>query len=232
MALKAPKGNPNSKKVEQEDLEAGTYPARVVQVLCLGLQPQRPYQGEDKPPAVELMVTYELVDEFLKDEDGEILEDKPRWISETFPFRSLEADLAKSTKRYKALDPEMAFDGDFSQLVGCACNVTLVINKKGDKTYTNVTNVAAMRPKDVARTPELKNDPKVFDPDEPDMKVFLSLPTWLQDKIKANLEFNGSALQKALAAPGAKPEEKAKPKKEEPEEEYDDAGEPEQQEDW
>jgi hypothetical protein len=219
MKLKAPKGNPAAKRVEQDVLEPGTYPARVAQVLCLGLQPQRPYQGEEKPPAVELMMTYELVDEFMKDEAGELLEDKPRWLSETFPFRSMEADLAKSTKRYKAIDPENVFDGDFSELVGCPCNVTVVNNAKGEKVYTNVTNVSSMRPKDAARTPELKNDSKVFNPDEPDMKVFLALPDWLQEKIKANLEFNGSALQKALANPAGvkeEPKEKAAPKKAKP----------------
>ena len=30
------------------------------------------------------------------------------------------------------------------------------------------------------------------------MEIFGSLPDWIQDKIKSNLEFNGSALQRAL----------------------------------
>ena len=103
--------------VEQEAIEAGTYPARVAQVIDMGLQPQRPYQGQEKPPVQEILITYELLDEFCLDEKGEEIEDKPRWVSETIPFHNLEVDLAKSTKRYKALDPEMEFDGDFTQLV-------------------------------------------------------------------------------------------------------------------
>ena len=57
-----------------ELLEANNYPARVVQVIDLGLQAQRPYQGKDKPPAYEIMLTYELGTEFMRDED----EIKPR----------------------------------------------------------------------------------------------------------------------------------------------------------
>lgn len=205
------------KGVEQEAIEAGTYPCRVVQVLDLGLQPQQPYQGEEKPPAHEIMITYEFLDEFCVDENGEELEDKPRWLSETMPLRNLDSDLAKSTKRYNALDPNDDLDGDFLQLVGIPCMVT-VINKQGkgknaNKVYTNITNVSTMRPKEANKAPELVNPPKVFFLDEPDLEVLNSLPSWLSDKIKANLEFSGSALEAALnGAPAADEEEEEAPK--------------------
>jgi len=213
------KGGNGGKRVEQPALEDGAYPARVVQIIDLGLQPQRPYQGEDKPPADEIMVTYELVDEFLVDEKGEIQEDKPRWVSETFPLRSLDSDLAKSTKRYKVLDRDMVYGGDWSMLLGSPCNVNIVVNVKGDKTYTNVSSIAAMRPKELKALPELANEPKMFTLDGPNMEVFLSLPEWLQTKIKGNLRYNGSALQELIEGDKPKPKPKAK---EEPEEEDDD----------
>ena len=199
-AKKLPKGN-GGPRVEQPILEPGPYPARVVQVIDLGLQPQRPYQGAEKPPTYMIQLTYELLDEFMIDEEGNVQEDKPRWVSEEFPFKSLELDQAKSTKRYYALDPECALDGDFTQLVGIPCVVTLVHgeNKKDpDRPYMNVGNVSPMRPKDVAKAPELVNDPRVFTLDDPNMDVFLSFPQWLQDKIKANLEYKGSLLEKRL----------------------------------
>ena len=225
MALNARKvpSNNNKDRVEQEPIEAGSYPARVVQILDLGLQPQRPFEGEDKPPAHEIMMTYEFLDEFIKDENGEDVEDKPRWLSETFPFRSLDSDLAKSTKRYRALDPEEVHEGDFTALVETPCTVTVVNNagkgKNAGKVYNNIAAVSAMRPKDARTAPALVNEPKVFVLDEPDLTVFLSLPQWLQDKIKANLEYEGSTLQEALEAHqdddkpkgGAKPQ--GKPKK-------------------
>lgn len=195
------KNTSGGNRVEQAPMEAGTYECRVVQVLDLGLQPQRPYQGQDKPPANEIMVTYEFTDEFVLDENGEEQEDKPRWLSETFPIRSLQADLAKSTKRYKAIDPSGKLGGDFSQLVGLPCNVTITSNesKANGKVYNNVSAVTSVTAKKASKIPELVNDPKTFDLDEPDLATFQSLPEWLQDKIKGNLEFNGGALDKLLS---------------------------------
>lgn len=197
MALKAPQGG-NKEFVAQANIEPDVYPARVVQIIDFGLQPQKPYQGQEKKPVNEIGLTYELVTEFMKDEEGNDIEDKPRWISETLPFYGLFADKAKSTKRYNVLDPDGVHDGDFAKLIDIPCNVTVVNNKSGDKVYDNVGNVATMSPKKAMQCPELKNKPKVFDLDAPDMEVFNAFPKWIQDKLKSNLNYQGSPLQKAL----------------------------------
>lgn len=195
-------------RVAQPELEAGVYPARVVQIIDFGLQPQRPYKGQEKPPAYMISINYELVDVFMVDEDGNELEDKPRWISETMPIHSLSADKAKSTLRYKALDPEEVYEGDFSQLIDTPCNVTIVINKVGDKVYENVASVSSMRPRDAAKCPELQNPARFFDLDDPDLEVFNSFPQWIKEKITTNLEFKGSKLDALLGGkPAAKEEE-------------------------
>lgn len=204
MGLKAPKGNENRNYVAQPNIEPGTYPARLVQVLDLGMQPQRPFQGQEKAPARELMLTYELVDCFMVDENGDDIEEKPRWVSESFPFHSLASDKAKSTKRYLSFDPQLEHEGDFSQLIGAAINVTIVNNAVGDKVYDNIASTSPMRPKDVAKCPELKNPTKMFDLEEPDMEVFNLLPEWLREKIKGNLQYEGSSLQKLVEAGGEK----------------------------
>lgn len=220
MALKAPVGGEN--RVPQANIEPDVYPGRVAQIIDLGLQAQKPYQGQEKKPVNELMVTYELVTEFMKDEEGNDLEDKPRWISETFPFYGLFADKAKSTKRYLALDPEQVHEGDWAKLLEAPCNVTIVNNKVGDKVYDNVANIAAMSAKKALACPELKNPAKMFDLDAPDMEVFNKLPKWLQDKIKGNLNFNGSPLQKLLGgAPAPEKKKEEKPKKVEADEDGD-----------
>lgn len=181
---------------KQPNLTPGTYPGRVVQIISLGLQPQKPFKGQDKPPAYELLVTYELVDEFMKDEEGNDIEDKPRWVSETFAMRNLMAENAKSTARYKVFDPdESLYGGDFSKILNQPCNVTIVNNKVGDKIYDNVANVSAMRPRDAEKCPELKNTPVVFDVEDPDVEVFKKFPKWIQEKISGNLNFQGSKLQ-------------------------------------
>lgn len=221
MSLNARKIKTQTDRVEQPNIDAGSYPARTVQILDLGVQPQKPYKNEPKPPAHEVMITYEFADEFLVDKDGEVLEDKPRWLSETIPLRSLDADLATSTKRYKALDPTEAFGGDFTQLVDIPCTLLIVNNvgtgKNVGKIFNNIQGVSAMRPRDVTRAPALVNPPKVFVLDEPDLEVFGSLPQWLQDKIKGNLEFDGSPLQEALqgSTGAAKPKPKATPQADE-----------------
>lgn len=216
-AKQAPKAGAGKKFKPQDPVDPGTYPARICQIIDLGLQPQRPWQGQPKPPAHEIMLSYELTDEFMKDEDGEDIEDKPRWISETMPLRHIDSELAKSTKRYKALDPNMEFDGDFSQLLGAPGNVliTTYVSKKDGFERNGVDNLTAMRPRDAAKTPELQNPPKIFTLEDPDMEVFGSLPEWLQEKIKSNLEYPGSVLEgeleggkgKAPSKPTEAPEE-------------------------
>lgn len=195
-------------------MDAGTYPARVVQIIDCGIQEQRAYKGEAKPPAHEIMITYEFLDEFCKDEEGNDQEDKPRWLSESFPLYSLEADLAKSTKRYYALDPEEVFGGDFTLLASAPAMVTINQYESKGVMRNGVSSVAAMRPKEAAKAPELVNPSKVFVIDNPDLEVFKSLPDWLQDKIKKGLEFGGSPLDEALrdgGKPAAKPAAKPKP---------------------
>ena len=224
MGLSANKQGGNANRVEQPQIEPDVYPSYVVQIIDLGLQPQKPYQGKDKPPVQEVMLTYELSDSFMIDADGNEMEDKPRWVSETLPFYGLFADKAKSTKRYLALDPTNEFDGEFAKLIGMPCNVTIVNNESGGKVYANVGNVASISAKKAGQMNELKNPTKVFDLDEPDMDVFNALPEWIREKIKSNLNFNGSALQEALAGdkPAAKPAAKKAASRIDPEDVDDD----------
>ena len=199
-------------------LDPGAYPARLVGLITLGLQAQRPYQGQEKPPATELMTTYELVDEFMPDDDGNPDEEKPRWLSETFVFHNLSADKAISTKRYIALDPEQKFGGDWSQLLGTAVNVSVAVRDgKGQhlgKKFENITGTSPMRPKEAAKLPDLVNPPRVFDFYAPTEDGFFSLPEWLQDKMKAALDYEGSDLEAIVKAHIAKGGDDGPPKKE------------------
>lgn len=211
MAFKAPQGGDN--RVEQALIEPDVYRGRLVQVITLGLQAQREFQGQAKKPVQEIMLTYELCDEFMKDEDGKDIEDKPRWVHETIPFHPMIADKAKSTLRMKAFDPDDQFDGDISKCVDIPVNVTIVQNKKGDKIHTNVGNVAAMSAKKAATCPDLQNPIKLFDIDEPDAEIYKGLPKWIQEKMQANLNYKGSALEKIVGnAPKEEKKEEDKPK--------------------
>lgn len=222
-ARKAGGGNSNTPRIEQPVLEAGGYPGRLAQVIDLGVQPQRPFKGEEKPPVHQIMITLELVDAFCVDEDGNEDEDKPRWMSEDFPLYNLQSERAKSTKRYYAFDPKEDCEGDWSQLLGFPVNVMVgtYIPKSGPnegKERNKIQDLTAMRPRDAEKCEELKNPAKMFSLEEPDMEVFGSLPEWLQEKIKANLEYKGSALEELLEGGGEKPKAKKKEPEDVPEE--------------
>lgn len=191
MGLKAPTTN-NTNRIEQEPIEPGTYQARIVQIIDLGVQPQREFKGQAKPPAQEILVTYELLDEFMKDENGEEMTDKPRWVSERFALRSINSDLAKSTKRYKALTDDPS--GDFTLLINVPCMVTITqsLGKNG-KTYNNVASVSKMRAKDAEKAPPLLNSQVIFSIDEPDN--WNDVAEWIQKIIKGNIHYEGSKLK-------------------------------------
>lgn len=189
-----------------EALEPGSYPGRVVQLVLMGLQNQRPYKGQPKPPAEMMYVGYELSHEFVPDEDGNPDPSKPRWVGEDFPFYSLDADKATSTLRYKAIDPSGMAGGDWLKLVGQPCNITLTKEpRKGHEgqfvNYVGVVSPAANMPG--YTQPELVNPPRIFDIDEPDMEVYKQLPEWLRKKLATNLNFQGSKLQELLGSGGA-----------------------------
>src|SRR6478735_3744667 len=109
MGLKAsvtsPK-KPQGKRVEQVELAEDNFPCRVAQVIDLGRHKRETYDtvnrkyvvDDSKAPANMVMLTYEFTTEFMKDEDGNDLEDKPRWLSETLPIFALDIELATSTK--------------------------------------------------------------------------------------------------------------------------------------
>jgi len=214
----------------QKEMEEGTSKCRVVQIVDLGVQPQRAFEGKPKPPIHQIRMTYEFTDEFCLDEDGNEMEDKPRWLSEEFPLHPLSADLAKSTKRYKAMDPELVHGGDFTMLGGAPVNVTVVNNKSSKKrddgefiVYNNIGAVTSMKAKDVKKLPELVNPITIFSRDEPTKEAWETLPDWLQDKIKEGLDFAGCPLDVLLK--GGKPEEKQEKGEPESQHEPEDTGE-------
>lgn len=193
---------PAANKAPQKEMEIGNYFCRIAQVIDLGLHHKDVWDAAtnsfvkdmEKAPVQMIMVTYEFVTEFMKDEQGNDLEDKPRWLSETFPLHSLKVDLATSTKRYNAIDPKGEFGGDWSLLLGAPCTVTIAHKKSGKAKIGNVAPPMKGMP-----VPDLKNEPKMLDLSEPDLEIFRSLPEWLQERVKENLEYNGSPLQKLLA---------------------------------
>lgn len=196
MSLNAANVPGNGPKIDP--IEAGAYPARLVQVIDIGVQEQGEFAGKAKPPAQKIILTYELQDEFMKDDDGNDDEGKPRWMSEEFPLFNLQAERAKSTTRYKVLDPHSVFGGDFAKLLETPVNVSISKGpgkgKNAGRIYNNVMGITAVRPKDAARFRPLVNKAVAFDMDDPDMEVFEALPNWIKRRIEGALNYQNSKL--------------------------------------
>ena len=183
-----------------DPVEVGTYPARLVQMIDLGVQTRRPYKGEDKEPIQMIRTTYELTTEFMKNEDGTDDTTKPRWISEAFPLYPPSADRSKCAQRYLALDPSNTMDGDWDAMLGQAVALTIVHNPKKDDpsvVYANIGSTSPIMKGMVVE--ELANPTTMFSTRDPVLEVFNGLPEFLQEKIKSGVDFEGSALEGMLS---------------------------------
>jgi len=197
----------NNNKMTAPTLEPGGYPGRLVQIISLGLQKRDPYKGEEKTPAYFIRCTYELSDEFMADEEGNEIKDKPRFISEDFPFFSLDVDAAKSTERYKALDPEIKHGGDWAELIGSPATINIInragVGKHKGRIFENIKSVSNMRKKEAEALPELVNPPLVLDLDDgsdSSVDAFKSLPAFVTDRIQTGLEWETTNLAASLGA--------------------------------
>lgn len=104
MAFAAPTLASNKTPSAAPLLEAGGYPARVCRIIDLGLQPG---SAKYPNPSLKLLVTFELLDEYMKEVDGngamvmvqdpdeddgvmmaKNLEDKPRWFDFEFTYNA------------------------------------------------------------------------------------------------------------------------------------------------
>lgn len=178
--IKQANGGGNSQKYDYIPDE-GVHLGVIIQVLDLGIQEQRPFQGKPKDPARMIRVTYELSHE-LRDFDGE---EKPLIVSEEFPFFSSEK--SRCYKRLNAIDPGFKnTGGDWSKTAGKAVQVQIVhrtVEKDGgSKTYANIGSVSPLM-KGMAAPEETFNDVLVYSTDTPDAEVFDKLPEFLQEKI-------------------------------------------------
>lgn len=161
--------------------EEGSQLGVIVQVLDLGMQPQRAFQGKPKPDARTIRVTYELVNE-VHDFDGE---DKPLIVSEDFPFFSSEK--SRCYQRLHAIDPGFKkTGGDWSKAAGMPVQVQIVHRTVGEgddaKTYANIAGISPLM-KGIPVPEETFNEVLVYSTDTPDQEVFDKLPDFLKERI-------------------------------------------------
>lgn len=175
---------PKQSKSMAQQAEPDTYPARLVGIVDIGLQPGYEWGGKTIKPSYKLRLTYELVNTEM--DDG-----RPFWVHEEVT----NSDNERSTlaARVASLRADIK---DISSMLGKQCLVTLEKNKN-DYTVISKNNGVSSAPSFMEVAP-LRNDAFVFDMDKPNMDIFESLPEFVQEKIKTSLEYEGSAVQKEL----------------------------------
>ena len=167
--------------------EDGNYPARLAQVIELGLQPMEDYTTKEaKDPKPRCMLTFEFPTETI--EVGG--EEKPRWYGKEYTLSGHE--MAALPKVVSALDPG-GEETDLSKLLSRAVMVEIGTTSGGKAKVVNVSKLMKGLTVD-----QLVNDPVVFSLDNPDKKVFEKFPQWIREKIEGALDYEGSHAEAVL----------------------------------
>lgn len=185
MSLKADKKQ--SKFVKPDPIKKGTYPARLVQMIDLGVQPQTDMQGNEKDPAPEVWLTLEFPTKRVE-VNGE---SRPRWVSRRMKISWHEK--ANFPKWMEVFGFKEKKTKHLSELLGAPCLAAVGLTAGGNNKIENVLELPEGMP-----VGELENDPKVFDFDDPDMEIFEKLPGFVQEMIKTAKNYEGSVLQEKL----------------------------------
>lgn len=174
----------------------GSHMGRIVGIVDLDHQPGYTWDGGEVEAQYKVQVTYELPGSLTK-------EGKPHWIHEEFKISGHE----RSTmyKRVTTIDPtgELTSKGqNLAGLLNAPCMVDVGVNKKGYPKINNVTGVPVGIP-----VGELVNSPFAFDFETPDLEVYRRLPEFIQNKLKASIDFDKSKLKLMLLENGDGEEE-------------------------
>lgn len=157
-------------------LEPGTYPARCMGVVDLGLQ-EIDYQGQ-KMNREKVLILWELPTERVETDKG----DEARVFSKRYTLSLNErAALRKDIDSWRGkpfTDEEIA-GFDLRKVINAPCMLSIVNVDRDSNTYTRITSVArVMRGLTV---PELEHEPLIFDMESPDADgVYEQLPPWIQ----------------------------------------------------
>lgn len=168
---------PVTKGFDQELLEEGLYPARLARIIELGDQ-------EDKYGVkTKVVFAFTLPTEHITI-DGE----KKQRMMMTWALNQTSNPDGTLMKYMKALQ-----GATWEDVLTKPCMIEISHDKKGDKTYMNITGV--VKPMAGMNIDMPDCDTYVFDFDKPDKKVFDSMSDFRQGQIKAALNYEGSKVQ-------------------------------------
>lgn len=188
MAIKGSVGGNGGGNFEKKIIPQGNHVARCYGIIEIGTV-EEVVMGEKKQMH-KIMIDWELPNEttVFKEENGE----QPFVYSKDFTLSMNEkSNLRKMITAWtgKTLTDKEAENFDLTSLIGSACMLNIVHNKSkdGSKTYANLAGVTPL-PKGFT-CPEPYNKKRCLDFENWDQEVFMSLPTWLSDKICSSKEY-------------------------------------------
>lgn len=161
-----------------EPVEAGTYQARCVGVVDIGVQYNEKFEKRQE----KVILIFELPTERITVEG----EDKPRWISKRYTANlndksNLYRDLCSWRGRPFTEDELHGFS--LANVLNAPCVLTIVNTERGGNKYADINAVSKiMKGMEV---PPLENEALLFDMEADDAEsVFAKLPKWIQELIE------------------------------------------------
>lgn len=163
---------------EFEKLPEGVHMAVCDMVVNLGDQ-LTTYQGQSKVKP-KVYIRFQVPAERVEING----EDKPMVAGSQYTLSLHENAALRShlqSWRGKAFTPEELEGFDISKLLGVPCQINVVYNESGGKTYANIETIMAL-PKG-AEKPVLEGEPVLYVNETETPGVLETLPQWMQKKI-------------------------------------------------
>ncbi|MGI0010131.1 MAG: phage replication initiation protein, NGO0469 family [Nitrosopumilaceae archaeon] len=195
----------SNKSIDRALPKAGSQPARIAQVIDLGVQPRPAFKGKEKSPVHQVFINFELVNDEYEFEGKKI---KHRIGPKPFNVVSKSSEMYDNSaiaKFLKAIDPNDSIKGSLPELLDKPCLATIVHNegmgKYAGRKFANLTQV--MLAPEGFPIGGLSTPAVVFSFDNPTEDAWKAMPDFLKNKIKTALNYRGSkveALVNQLAA--------------------------------
>ncbi len=164
-----------------EPLAPGTYVARCVNVVDLGVQ-KTPFGGKEK-----VYFGFEVPSERVEWTDKQGVEHEgPAFIGSTYTLSINDNSILGQHLtgwRGKAFTPEEREGFDLFNVLGAPCMLSVVHDTNGTKVYANINSISRM-PKG-QKAPEAESELIGYTPGDPQFAGnFDKLPEWLQKKVQ------------------------------------------------
>lgn len=197
--LNAPMAS-GKKSIDRPLPKAGVQPARVAQVIDLGIQPRAAFKGKEKSPVPQVLVNLELVADEYEVEGQKV---KHRLAPKAFNIVSRSSEMYGNSaiaSFLTAIDPKDTVQGKLTELVDKPCLATVVhvagTGKHQGRTFANITQV--MQPPEGYPVPALSTPAVVFSFDNPTQEAWGAIPGFIKEKIKSALNYRGSKVEELV----------------------------------